>query len=220
METERDHCIRCGECCLKASPTLQFQDLPSLKGNFIRKEHIYTIRKGEIVHDIINNRLQASAIELIKIRERDNEKGGCIFYDDEGKACTIYEKRPSQCSALKCWDTREFMKIHRGPRPGREDIIEDRVLLGMIQEHETRCSYLTIEQFVTQIKDEGERAVERILDLLKFDYQLRPFVSEKLGYRLEEMDLFFGRPLVQTITMFGLKVIREPDGTFFLTTIR
>ena len=111
----------------------------------------------------------------------------------------------------------EFMKVYRGPKPGREDIIEDGVLMGMIREHETRCSYLTIEKYVTQIKDEGETAVEKILELLRFDYHLRPFVSEKLGLKLEEMDLFFGRPLVQTITMFRLQVIREPDGSFFLT---
>jgi Fe-S-cluster containining protein len=219
METERDHCIRCGECCLKASPTLQVQDFPLINSHFIKKEELYTIRKGEIINDNINDRLQASPRELIKIRERDGEKKGCIFYDDEGKACKIYQKRPVQCSALKCWDTSEFMRVYREPKPGREDIIEDRVLLGMIQEHETRCSYSTIEKYVTQIKDEGETAVEKILELLRFDYQLRPFVSEKLGLKLEEMDLFFGRPLVQTITMFGLKVIREPDGTFFLTTI-
>ena len=219
METERDHCIRCGECCLKATPTLQVQDLPLIKSNFIKKRDLYTIRKGEIVSDNINDRLQSSPKELIKIREK-HEEGGCIFYDDEGKACTIYEKRPIQCNALKCWDTSEFMKVYRGPKPGREDIIEDRVLLGIIQEHETRCSYSTIEKCVTQIKDEGETAVERILDLLRFDYHLRPFVSEKLGLKLEEMDLFFGRPLIQTITMFRLQVIRKPDGTFFLTTIR
>jgi len=198
---------------------LQVQDLPLIKSDFIRKEDLYTIRKGEIVHDNISDGLQASPRELIKIREGDGEKGGCIFYDDEGKACTIYEKRPAQCSALKCWDTSEFMKVYRGPKPGREDIIEDRVLLGMIQEHERRCSYLAVEKYVILIKDEGEKAVEEILELLRFDYHLRPFVSEKLGLKLEEMDLFFGRPLVQTITMFGLKVIREPDGTFFLTTI-
>ena len=218
MQPERDHCIRCGECCLKASPTLQFQDLPLLKGNFIKKEDIYTIRKGEIVYDTINDRLQASSNELLKIRERDEGEGGCIFYDGKGKACTIYEKRPTQCSALKCWDTREFMRVYRGPKPGRDDIIEDRVLLRIIEEHETRCSYLTIQKYVTKIRDEGEKAVEKILEILRFDYHLRPFVSEKLGFKLEETDLFFGRPLVQTITMFGLKVISEPDGTFFLTT--
>jgi hypothetical protein len=91
--------------------------------------------------------------------------------------------------------------------------------LGIFQAHEARCSYSAIEKYVTQIIDEGERAVDKILDLLKFDYNLRPFVSEKLGFKLEEMDLFFGRPLVQTITMFGLKVIHSPNDTFFLTTL-
>jgi hypothetical protein len=59
--------------------------------------------------------------------------------------------------------------------------------------------------------------VEGILDLLKFDFHLRPFVSQKLNIPLDETDFFFGRPLVETITRYGLKVIKKQDGSFHLT---
>ena len=59
--------------------------------------------------------------------------------------------------------------------------------------------------------------MQKILDQLKFDYHLRPFVSEKLNIPIDEMDFYFGRPLVDTITAYGLQVLREPDGAFFLT---
>ncbi|MFH1350119.1 MAG: hypothetical protein ABII26_04200, partial [Pseudomonadota bacterium] len=77
-----------------------------------------------------------------------------------------------------------------------------------------------IESHVKQIESKGEKAIEKIMDILKFDFQLRPFVSGKLGLDADEMDLFFGRPLIKTIQMYGLRVIRESDSSFLLTPIK
>jgi Fe-S-cluster containining protein len=186
-----------------------------VRTGFIQKKDLFTLRRGELVQDPFAQELRPSPEEMVKIRER--ESGGCLLYDAPGKACTIYEHRPIQCAALKCWDPSEFMTVYKSPKLTRQDIVEDGLLLGFISAHEKRCTYKRIEQDVIQIEKEGEKAVQRILDLLKFDYELRPFVTEKTGVSLEEMDFLFGRPFVETIPMFGLKVIREPDGTFFLT---
>lgn len=194
------------------------QDLTLIKNGTLQKCNLYAIRRGELVNDTISDGLTITPRELIKICERGGERGGCIYYDEAGRACTIYEQRPAQCSALKCWDTTEFLRVYGGPKPVRKDIIEDRILLGVIEEHEKRCSYSTLETYVKQVEVDGEKAVEKILELLRFDHHLRPFMSEKLGLNPEETDLFFGRSLIETVTMFGLKVTREPDGTFSLTT--
>ena len=220
MEKSRDHCIRCGECCLKGSPTLQAADLNLVKNALIGKEALFTIRKGELVKDNINEGLVITKIELVKVREREREGRGCIFYDDPGKACTIYEHRPMQCAALKCWDTTEFLEVFQGPKLRREQVIENQVLLGLMEEHDRRCSYALLEKLVGEIGSKGEEAVEEILDLLRFDYLLRPFVADKLGLNPEEMDFFFGRPLTETIAMFGLQVVQAPDGSFILTKIK
>ncbi len=220
MEKARDHCIRCGECCLKGSPTLQAADLNLVKNALIGKEALFTIRKGELVKDNINEGLVITKIELVKVREREREDRGCIFYDHPGKACTIYEHRPMQCAALKCWDTTEFLEVFQGPKLMREQVIENQVLLGLMEEHDRRCSYALLEKLVGEIGSKGEEAVEEILELLRFDYLLRPFVADKLGSNPEEMDFFFGRPLTETITMFGLQVVQEPDGSFILTKIK
>lgn len=195
-------------------------DLPLIKKDHIKKKDLYTIRKGEWVRDNINEDLTVTDRELIKIREREGDRKGCIFYDDPGKACTIYEYRPIQCSALKCWDTRDFIRLYRGPKLTRKEVVEDKLLLGMIVEHERRCSYSALEKHVRKIESEGEKTVEKILDLLRFDFHLRSFITEKLELNPDEIDLYFGRPLTETITMFGLQVIREPDGSFLLTTIK
>jgi hypothetical protein len=74
-----------------------------------------------------------------------------------------------------------------------------------------------VENHVRQIEEMGEPPVQELLELLKFDYHLRPFAADRLGLPLDEMDLVFGRPLIDTIRMFGLQVVREPDGPFLLT---
>ncbi len=220
MERVRDHCIRCGECCLKASPTLQVEDLHLVKKDLIGKKSLYTIRMGELVRDNVREDLVVTKRELIKIREREEGKRGCIFYDDLGKACTIYENRPAQCSALKCWDPRDFVMLYRGPKLKRQDVVKDKVLSGLMAEHGRRCRYAVLEKHVKRIEVDGEEAIEKILDMLKFDFQLRPFISDKLGLNPAEMDFYFGRPLTETIAMYGLQVIREPDGSFLLTPLK
>jgi Fe-S-cluster containining protein len=195
------------------------QDLPLVKKGSIQRKHLFTIRKGELVRDNMSEALRPTPQEMIKIKEKQGEARGCIFYDEAGKACEIYEQRPIQCAALKCWDTKEFVEVYKGTKLARKDILHDPVLLGLIAEHESRCSYTGLESHVKQIQCEGERAVESILELLKFDFHLRPFVSEKRGIPTEEMDFIFGKSLIETMPMFGLKVIREPEGTFFLTPI-
>ena len=59
---------------------------------------------------------------------------------------------------------------------------------------------------------------QTMLDTLMYQ-QIRPFISKKLDMDPNTMDLYFGRPLIKTISMFGLQVELKPDGTFFLTMI-
>ena len=175
-EADRTECIRCGECCLRSSPTLHQEDIPLLRKGVIRKRDLLTVRKGELVRDNINEDLTVALHEMIKVRERkEGIKGGCIFYDDIGKGCRIYENRPLQCSALKCWDTEDFMRVFQKPKPERRALIDDGTLLGLIEEHDRRCAYHSLEEDIKGIEIQGEKAVERIIDRLKFDFHLRPF---------------------------------------------
>jgi Fe-S-cluster containining protein len=213
----RDHCIRCGECCLASSPTLQMADVSLVCDGLIKRGNIYTIRVGELVRDNIKGELKVTDKEILKIREKENGRG-CMYYGEEKKACTIYEYRPIQCRALACWDESEFMRVYVRPKLSRTDVISDRNLLRLMAEHDKKCSYMELENCVGQIEKEGEKAVKSILELLKFDYKIRLLISERLGIDSVEMDFLLGRPFTETITMFGLTVTREPDGSFFLTT--
>ncbi|MFH1351432.1 MAG: hypothetical protein ABII26_10935, partial [Pseudomonadota bacterium] len=80
--------------------------------------------------------------------------------------------------------------------------------------------YDVLDNLVREIEVAGEKAVGKILDILRFDHQLRPLISERLGLDPDELNFFFGRPFIKTISMFGLKVIQESNGSFFLTTTK
>jgi len=191
-------------------------DLPLVYEGRIKRSDLFTLRVGELVRDNIRARLKVTDKEIIKVREKE-KGGGCIFYDEARKACTTYEKRPIQCVALACWDESEFMRVYKKPKADRKDIIRDKNLLRLLFEHEKRCAYAELDRHVRRIEREGEKAVEKILDMLRFDHNIRLLAIERLGIDPDEMDFILGRPLSETITMFGLKVAREPDGSFFLT---
>ncbi len=197
---------------------MQIADVSLVYDGFIERGNLYTIRLGELVRDNIRGELKVTDKEIIKIKEKEKNRG-CIYYDEKAKACTIYEYRPIQCKALACWDESEFMRVYARPKVDRRDIIRDKIVLGLMNEHNKRCSYSELDKCVRKIEQEGEEAVGEILEALRFDHHIRAFTSKKLGIDLSEMDFLFGRPLTQTITMFGLKVIKKSDGSFFLTVL-
>jgi len=216
MQQPRTHCIRCGKCCKSSSPSLQKEDYDLIEKGFIRIDQLFTIRKGELVRDNIEGRIRRLGYEMVKIKEKEN--GACIFYDAQESACTIYRDRPIQCRALKCWDTREYMRIYKKEKLTRKDIIKDKDLLLLIEEHERRCSHLQLETLVSNIPNRGEEAVNGILDMLRFDFHIRSFLSKRLGIPKEYMPFYFGRPLMDIISVYGLRVIKEDNNTFLLTS--
>lgn len=215
----RTRCVRCGACCLKSSPTLHIQDLPLIKTNGIETRNLFTIRKGERVRDNIKSRLVITEKELIKVKERTGKRQGCIYYDHEHNACLIYDHRPIQCRALTCWDTQAFMKVFNSPRLSRKDVFQDEGIVELIRQHEVKSDYFKLDAYMGRIERDGEKTVDKVLEMLRFDYELRLLVSEKLQIERSEWDLIFGRPLVQTISTYGLCVNREPNGDFVLTRI-
>jgi Fe-S-cluster containining protein len=217
IEVKKTHCTRCGECCLAAGPSLQKSDLPLFFNHVLDSTHLYTIRKGELVRDNINDALKFTDQEIIKQKDRETGKG-CILYDDGEKACTIYADRPSQCRAFACWDSEEFKAVFAEPKATRKDIIRDPNLLRLISAHEKTCDYQVISHYVKQIQQKGDSIIREVLKILQYDQDIRRLTHEKLGIDPRELDLLYGRPLTETIHMFGLTVKQEADGSFLLTT--
>jgi Fe-S-cluster containining protein len=176
MTSPKEECTRCGRCCLGSSPTLQGVDVSLFHSGRLSFSQLYTLRAGELVWDNIAGELRITAEELVKVKEKGN-KEGCLFYDGEENACRIYAHRPVQCATLNCRDPREFLRVHGGPKITRREVVEDRILLGLIEEHENRCSYRVIEGHVERIEREGEKAVGKLLELSS-SFSVKPLLEE------------------------------------------
>jgi Fe-S-cluster containining protein len=200
---------------MKGGPTLHEEDAILFAKGILKKSHVYTLRKSEVVRNI-DDTLMVLKQEIIKIKGQ-GEAWSCMFYDDDQSACRIYNHRPLECRALKCWDLRGFKEVMARPCLQRRDLIKpDDGILKILAAHEQRCAYKTLESAVRGLRGpDSDKAVGSILALLQYDHHIRPFLTEKLRLDLNTMDFFFGRPLTTTIRMFGLCVKQEGD-TFLL----
>jgi Fe-S-cluster containining protein len=204
---------------MKGGPTLHRDDARLFEAGVLKKNHLYTLRTGEVVRKT-DQTLMVLEQEMIKIRGQD-EAWTCMFYDDAQRGCRIYDHRPIECRALKCWDLHELHEVMATPRLERKHLIHpDDGIIEIIAAHEQRCSYALLEAWVKELEGpHAEKAVEKILDLLQYDDYMRAFLIEKLNLDPGMMDFFFGRPLTATIRMFGL-CTRKEGGTFFLAPLK
>lgn len=200
---------------MNGGPTLHEEDAVLFSKGILKRTDVYTLRKGEVVRNT-DDTLMTLEKEIIKIKGQ-GEAWTCMFYDDEGRGCRIYERRPVECRALKCWDLRGFRQVMASPCLQRADLIKrDDGILKIIGAHDRRCSYEALGSAIKGLQgSDSDKAVEKILDLLRYDHHMRPFLREKLKVDPNAMDFFFGRPLTTTIRMFGLCVKQEGD-TFLL----
>lgn len=213
----RPYCLRCGECCRGGSPSLHVEDMILWSQGLLSPRELYTLRPGEPAHLNVEGRPGSLPEELVKIRQRP-ETGHCIFYREEEKACSIYEHRPLQCRLQACWDTGPFEELWRGPKLSRRDLLgDDKELLELIRAHDDRCSPESLQSAFREWYCSGqEAALERILDQLRYDTALRALVRKRLGLGDEELEFFFGRPLLTVIRVYGVRVDRDGDGTYRL----
>jgi Fe-S-cluster containining protein len=180
---------------------------------------LFAIRAGEPVYDNIKGRIAPAAVELVKLKERGRAQG-CVFLAEKENLCLLYENRPVQCRAFKCWDDEEFKRSFVEQKLSRWDVVDDVRMLALMEEHERRCGYELLKDNLSDIKDKGDEAVRAVLDQVRFDHHIRTFAAQKLLKSPEEMDFFFGRPLFETIEIYGLQVKMRMDGSYLLTLLK
>ncbi len=217
----RPYCVRCGQCCLKGSPTLLDQDRELLVKDIIKPEHVYTIRKGELVRSIDTDTDDptASEEELIKIRERP-ESSTCIFFEKDGNICSIYDSRPSQCRRQECWNPESGLKSSEMEKLSREKLLQPvEALWKIIQRHEEKCSHDELNRALARLRATKGQTVNDVLELLSYDEHVREFILESFGLEKSTLDFFLGRPLRDSLGVFGLKVVENEEGGKVLTTL-
>jgi Fe-S-cluster containining protein len=212
----RPHCIRCGTCCMKGSPTLTKDDLKLFNHDVLNPRHVVTIREGEMAYCNRTESIGPVQTEMIKIREF-RETTTCIFYEQRDKKCSIYESRPEQCRLQQCWHP-EGSEEQCPPALNRRDILKTvSPLWEIILRHEDRCSYAELERSMARLAATKGETVGDILSILAFDHHVRQFVIETFSLDPEMMEFFFGKELKESIGRYGLTVEESSDGSFMLT---
>jgi Fe-S-cluster containining protein len=209
-------CRRCGTCCRKGGPSFHLEDKMLIEKGIIPSKYIYTIRKGERCYDNIKECLLPASSDILKLK---GAKGSwtCVFFNEKDKNCTIYDDRPMECRVLKCWDTAEIKKMYAKNRLTRKDLISPiEGLWELIEEHQERCSYDTFKIFIDALdKDNRQKALEGILNIIEYDKKIRDFTVQKAGLDPDLTDFLFGRPITETIKIYGVKIL-EKEGKYIL----
>lgn len=200
-------CQRCGTCCSKGGPALHDPDIEQVESGRIPLSSLYTIRKGELARDNISGGLICVDNEIIKIKSIPDFQS-CLYYDDESKACRIYDDRPFECRELECWDTGAIVRNYSKNRLTRKKVLKDiQWILEIVDTHEARCSFEEIRRFA-DLREKGDpKGAGRLQEIVNDDSQFRYLLTRKGNISSDMLDFLLGRPLAQTINrQFGIKV--------------
>lgn len=210
LKQKKNSCDRCGGCCSAGGSALLKNDMSLFISGTLSYDNAYTIREGELVRRQGDKDVFESFMDIIKIREGLDGKG-CTFYEGDG-TCRIYENRPSQCRAYKCWSADDMLTGLEKVRLTRKELFSSvDVLIEAIDRHEEKCSYKGLADALERLANGEEAAVEDIMDMLQYDTAARPFLEERFHVPAGAMDLLLGRPMIQTINEFGFRVVQEGD---------
>ena len=220
-DTPTKDCIRCGTCCEKGGPGFHQDDRQLIDQGVIPSRYLFTIRKGEFAYDNVNGCLKPVDSDIIKIKGKE-DTWTCIFFDEANKECSIYEDRPLECRALKCWDTRELEQIYAGRRLTREDLVSEvEGLWDLIKEHQERCDYVKIQNLVKDLEGSHKNNARRKLaEIIKYDIEIRELVVSKGRMDPEMLDFLFGRPLTKTLPNCGIKVRQQGKKITLIRTLK
>lgn len=209
-------CNRCGTCCKKGGPSFHLEDKTLIERGIIPSKYIYTIRKGERYYDNVKECFSPASSDILKLK---GQKGSwtCVFFNETNNNCTIYEHRPLECKVLKCWDIREIVRIYAKNRLTRQDLISSiEGLWELVKDHQERCSYGMLTFFIDSLSTEKKNeALKGILEIIEYDVKIRKLVVQKADLEPDLTDFLFGRPMTETIRIYGLK-IKEEDGKYIL----
>jgi len=194
-------CVRCGKCCERGGPALHSEDRIFLQKGTLKPIHLFTLRAGELAFDPLEERLLELSHDMIKVKSRDGSSS-CTFYDADQHACGIYENRPLECRALKCWDTKDVEDLFMQDLLSRLDLCpKDSAVAGLISAYERSFSPGRIYGLISEtVSEEGtQQSNPAIEQMISTDAAFRRKVVETMGLKETELEFFFGRPVVSII---------------------
>ncbi len=191
-------CKRCGTCCCSGGPALHIEDRELVMEARLLPVHLITYRKGEPAWDPSKRELVALPQEMIKIRTVEGSTT-CILYNSSDAACSIYEQRPVECRALKCWDTTDIEALFLKDLLQRDMLFSGSgTLKQLVDAYEKAIPVEDILFFCNVVKtadaEETGRALSHMKLVEKVDTEFRQKACETLGLGRDDLLFYFGSP--------------------------
>ncbi len=206
----RPHCIRCGTCCSNAGPTLYAGDEGLLRDRILSPAQLRTYRAGEQVFSHWANRPTVLERECVMVAPAPG--GGCSQFEPRDKGCRIYEQRPAQCIAQKCWDTAEANKLMTWPSLTRLELLgEGHPLAAAVAAHEEACPVVGLRDAVERLTGGDEAAADRVVELVQADRAARAELLASKKASQAALLFFLGRPLEALLPSMGYQVVSGWD---------
>ena len=213
-QTKKSCCDRCGACCLQGGPALHREDLALLREGHLSLADLVTIRKGELAYQPLADTPTLVTKEFLKVSGRQGS-WTCHFYDEPGRACTIYDHRPVACGLFDCTAPEPILQITgrnlltRFDCAGKED-----PLAQAAREHEQRCPCPDLAELTKRLRVSGERKLllADLSPLVNADLAFRRAIAQTTQLSLAEELFWFGRPLFQLLLPLGIQVRETTSG--------
>lgn len=229
-------CKRCGECCRLGGPVLHGSDLslldpfdaPAREGTAFGLADLVTLRPGELVRDDVIGTLTPLEGECVKIAPPPGRTDWqCRFLiripdavPGRDAGCAVYERRPAQCRALDCSDTRRIAALYGHDRATRRDVLR---AVGAPEEwaelfpaYEETCAYARVAPLAKLVMPPinpgtpaEKEATEALLETVRYDISFRTLCVERANIPESCLPFLLGRPLSETLDMFGLALTRN-----------
>lgn len=222
------NCKRCGQCCRLGGAVLHLEDLGLLALRGANDgEHkatladLITLRKGELARDDVLGTLLPLDEECVKIAPSvGSQDWKCRFLMEADEAeCALYTNRPAQCRALDCSDTGAITTLYASNRATRTAILKavgaPETWLELIPAHEETCAFSRVAPLARLVLppiNPGSpaelEATEALLETIRYDISFRSLCVERANIPVDVLPFLLGRPLVDTLGMFGLALSR------------
>jgi len=210
-----ESCVRCGECCVKGSPTLLIGDLGLFHRDILTWNDVYTLRPGEKA-TTRDGEVTYLKEERLKVREVPGSRQ-CWFYLAANQTCRIYADRPEQCRRQNCWG-------EPPPPTAPDELLQRRHLFvgvpevwDIIREHQDRCDCAAVARLLADLGAGVDAADDALFEALHFDHYLRQMLIDDWELTPEAVEFLLGRSLAEFLGTLGLNATLTPEGVFSLS---
>ena len=102
LQEVQDSCLRCGECCIKSSPTLMAGDMHLFQNDILQLDrNLYPAPGRKSTGSPRTGDVVTVEAERLELKEHSGTRH-CLYYATDPNRCLIYEQRPEQCREQLC----------------------------------------------------------------------------------------------------------------------